>query len=62
MYLEQTASKRNHALGFVKRNINTRSRSPKERAYKTLVRIVLEYASTVWDLHQTFLTNNIENV
>ena len=60
--VSRVASKGNRALGFVKRNINTSSRSTKETAYKILVRPFMEYASTVRDPHQKIQTNNIEKV
>jgi len=39
----------NSTLRFVHRNININNPEVKERAYKTLVRPILEYSSTVWD-------------
>ena len=41
--------KANQTLGFLRRNLKAGSVSIKERAYKALVRPVLEYASPVWD-------------
>ena len=38
-------------LGFLRRNVNINSTSVKESAYKTLVRPLVEYSSSVWDPH-----------
>ena len=47
-----TATKKaNKILGVVRRNLRPCSHILKETAYKTIVRLHLEYASTVWDLH-----------
>ena len=40
-------------LNFLKRNLNKCSEQVKESAYLTMVRPQLEYASDVWDPHQT---------
>ena len=43
----------NRTLSFLRRNLKISSISIKEQAYKTLVRPLVEYASPVWDPHQT---------
>lgn len=43
------AGKANAKLGFIRRNILTESAAVKERAYKQLVRPIMEYASASWD-------------
>ena len=48
-HIDCVTSKANSTLGFVRRNINVGNPQIKERAYKTLVRPILEYSSTVWD-------------
>ena len=60
--ITKAAAKGNRALGFVRRNIKTRSKKTKVRAYETLVRPILEYCSTVWDPHQNTLIYDIERV
>ena len=34
----------------------------KEKAYRTIVRPTVEYASSVWDPHQNYLTRKVESV
>ena len=46
----------------MRRNIKISNPVVKERAYKTLVRPVLEYAHTVWDPHTVENTRQIEMV
>jgi len=60
--IAKAIAKGNRALGFIRRNIKTRSRKTKVRAYETLVRPILEYCSTVWDPHQNILVKDIETV
>ena len=45
----QLCKKANRTMGFLKRNLNISSCSVKETAYKTLVRPLLEFASSAWD-------------
>ena len=52
-HIQQTYNKANQTLGFLRRNLKIGNRKMKETAYKTLVRPILEYASPVWDPHQT---------
>ena len=61
-HISKTATKGNRALGFIRRNIKTSSKSTKERAYNSIVRPVLEYASSVWSPWQKDLSTTIENV
>jgi len=42
-HIDYVTSKANSALGFVRRNINVSNPQIKERAYKTLVRPILEH-------------------
>ena len=57
-------SKANRTLGFLRRNLFSCSKNEdvKETAYKTLVRPILEYGSTVWDPHCNGLNDEYENV
>ena len=36
-------------FGLLRRNLNIGSRKVKERDYKAIIRLILEYASSVWD-------------
>ena len=49
-------------LGFVKRNIKTRSHNIKTKAYKALVRPRIEYCASVWDPHTQSAIQKIEMV
>jgi len=52
-HIDYVTAKANSLVRFVRRNININNPEIKERAYKTLVRPILEYSSTVWDRHTT---------
>ena len=59
----QTSSKANRTLGFVMRNLHQCPQDIKVSAYKTLVRPLVEYSSSVWELHYTKnLINKLESV
>ena len=57
-----TTKKANNIRAFLQRNLSRCPRPVKEQAYKTYVRPILEYASTVWDPHTIELTNQLEMV
>ena len=61
-HINQTAGKANQMLGFVKRNIKTRSHNIKTKAYKALVCPRLEYCASVWDPHTQSLIQKIDMV
>ena len=50
-HIDSITDKANRTLSFLRRNLKISSISIKEQAYKTLVRPLVEYASTVWDPH-----------
>ena len=52
----------NQTLGFLKWNIKLHKQDLKSTAYKTLVRPLLEYASTVWSPHTATDIQKIESV
>ena len=59
-------SKANRTLGFLRfrfrRNLFSFPQDVKEAAYKSMVRPILEYGSTVWDPHCNGLNDELENV
>jgi hypothetical protein len=48
-HVSSTIAKANSTLGFIRRNVTTKSSDVKALAYKQLVRPVLEYAAASWD-------------
>ena len=61
-HINQTTAKGNNTLRFIKRNIQTRNSKIKETAYKTYVRPLLEYSSSVWDPWQKKYIKMLEMV
>ena len=57
-----TISKANRVLGCLRRNLWFCSRKVKETAYKTLVRPIVEYASTAWGPYLDSHINQLEAV
>ena len=50
-HINQTTKKANNTRAFLQRNLRRAPTSVKKRAYETLVRPIMEYASAVWDPH-----------
>ena len=48
-HIASTAKKASNSLAFLRRNLTSCPPDVKAQSYKTLVRPILEYASTVWD-------------
>ena len=61
-YISTICSKANNTISFLKRNINISNKSIKEKAYVSLVRPTLEYASSVWDPYQQNDIHRLEMV
>ena len=61
-HINQTSSKANRKLGFLRRNIKTRDQALKEKACNTTVRPPVEYCSTVWDPYYMTQADTIEKV
>ena len=61
-HINNITKKANHTLGFVKRNIRVYNRDLKFTAYKTLVRLQLEYASTMWSPYTDQYIGKLQSV
>ena len=57
-----TKLKANRTLGFLRRNLYFCLQDVKEAAYKTMVRPILEYGSSVWDPYTQDLQDELEKV
>ena len=61
-HVRQTTAKATKSLVFLRRNLHSCPQNVRAQAYTTLIRPVLEYASTVWDPHEIQLIQQIEQV
>ena len=61
-HISHTTSKANKSLNFLRRNINVSNPTIKGRAYKSLVRPILEYAQVVWDPYEVGQIEQLESV
>ena len=61
-HINQITVKGNNTLKFIKHNIQTFNSKIKETAYKTYVRPLLEYSSSVWDPWQKKYIHQLEMV
>ena len=61
-HIQKITAKATRVLNFIKRNLYNCSKEIKSKAYLTLVRPILEYASPVWDPHLIKDSNQIEKV
>ena len=59
-HIRNVCSKANRTLGFLRRNLFSCPQDVKEAAYKSLVRPILEYGSTVWDPHFNGLNDELD--
>ena len=59
-HVNYVTAKANQTLAMLKRNIKLAPQKIKDKAYKSLIRPQLEYASSVWVPWQQFLINKIE--
>lgn len=59
---DETSNKANRALGLVKRTLQPCTPEIKERAYKAIIRPLLEHASAAWNPHTNRDTETIEKV
>ena len=61
-HIKNIAAKGNSTVGFLRRNFKECTTNVKAATYTTMVRPVLEYASTVWDPHEEKDKNLLEMV
>ena len=61
-HIRNVCSKANRTLGFLRRNLFSCPQDVKEAAYKSMVRPILEYGSTVCDPRCNGLNDELENV
>ena len=60
--IDKVTKKANGALHFIRRNLAGSPKQVKEMAYKSMVRPILEYSSTVWDPYQKNDIHKLEMV
>jgi hypothetical protein len=58
-HISGICGKANSTLGLLRRNLKTKSKTLKDRAYQALVRPKLEYASSVWDHMGSYRGRNV---
>ena len=61
-HINKVCSRASSILGFIKRNLRHSSKNFKEQAYISLVRSILDYASSVWDPHLQKDIDRLEGV
>jgi hypothetical protein len=61
-HINNTASKANRTVGFLRRNLRECTKPVRDASYKTMVRPILEYAATVWDPYTQSSIQTLENV
>ena len=61
-HIDQTVKKANSMLGFLRRNLKVSSEETKTSAYRSMIRPLLEYCSTVWSPHTKEYIQKIEMV
>ena len=61
-HISNICDKANQTIGFLRRNLNIGATSIKERAFFTLVRPLVEYASIVWDPYTQTNVQKLEMV
>jgi hypothetical protein len=61
-HIDNTVSKANRTMGFIRRNLRDYTKPVKAAAYTTMARPTLEYAPTVWDSHSSAETHKLDQV
>jgi len=61
-HIQRICSKANQVNGFLCRNLHQCPVNVKHNCYKTMVRPIMEYASTVWAPHTLSNINHLESI
>ena len=61
-HIDNICTKANKMLGLLRRNLKSAPSKTKELGYKSVVRPILEYASSVWDPHSKKDIRKIEKI
>ena len=61
-HVQRIIAKSNRSLYFIMRNLKGAPLYVKAQAYKSLIRPILEYCSSVWDPYHNYLINDLEMV
>ena len=61
-HINNTCTKANKALGFIKRHLSSCPPKVKQQCYESYVRPIIEYGSTVWDPHQIGEIKKLEKI
>lgn len=61
-HIQIICSEASRTLGYLRRNLKLASPDIKKLAYETYVRPKLEYACSIWQPSQTYLTNDLERI
>ena len=61
-HVDQATKKANNSLAFLRRNLYNCPSHTKAQSYQTLVRPILEYASSAWDPYTQSNINKLEGV
>ena len=61
-HIDNILNKANQILGFIKRHLSKCDKTMKLLAYKTLVRPILEYSSSVWDPEYVYQIDKLERI
>ena len=61
-HIQNITTSASRSLGFLKRNIRSQNPALREMAYKTLVRPLVEYSSTVWSPYTDQTIDKLEMI
>ena len=60
IHISKIIHKANNVLGTIKQTFNSRGANLIRLLYTTLVRPILDYSSTIWNLHQMGVIHELE--